>query len=113
MDIARPVVSVPKCRHCQAARATRPRRLCFRCYYTPAVRDRYPSESKFGRRGVGNFCGNAVTPFVPTSAAPGTLEKLAVLEERARLRQALWHPLDARYPGDARTLRAVQSQKVA
>jgi len=113
MDLARPVVTVPKCRHCQGARATRPRRLCFRCYYTPAVRDRYPSESKYGRRGVGNFCGNAATPFVPTSAAPGTLAKLAVLEERVRLRHALWHPLDARYPGDRRTLETLQSQKVA
>ena len=85
------------------AKANRPRGLCFRCYYTPGVRDRYPSTSKFGRRGIGNFCGNAPSPFVPTTAAPGSLEKLAVLEMRARLNQALWHPLDARYPGDQRT----------
>jgi len=113
MDISRPVAIAAPCRHCQAAKATRPRRLCFRCYYTPAIRNRYPSESKFGRRGVGNFCGNAATPFTPTSAPPGTLEKLEVLEQRARLHQTLWHPLDARYPGDARTLQALQMQKVA
>jgi len=28
-------------------------------------------------------------------ALPGTQEKVAVLVERARLHQALWHPLDA------------------
>src|SRR5262249_18830823 len=112
MDTARPVATVALCRHCQGAKATRPRRLCFRCYYTPAIRSRYPPERKFGPRGTGNFCGNPATPFGPTVAAPGTLEKLAILEQRARLHQALWHPLDARYPGDPRTLQALQSQKV-
>jgi hypothetical protein len=32
---------------------------------------------------------------------PGTPEKVAVLRERARLRQALWHPLDAALPRTA------------
>ena len=32
----------------------------------------------------------------PTAALPGTEEKVRVLEERARLGQALWHPLDAK-----------------
>ena len=31
----------------------------------------------------------------PTNARPGTPEKVAVLEARARLRQCLWHPCDA------------------
>jgi hypothetical protein len=30
----------------------------------------------------------------PARAAPGSAAKVAVLEERARLEQALWHPLD-------------------
>ncbi len=30
----------------------------------------------------------------PTDALPGTPEKVAVLEERARRGQQLWHPLD-------------------
>jgi hypothetical protein len=34
----------------------------------------------------------------PTRALPGTPEKVAVLRERARRRQALWHPLDAAIP---------------
>jgi hypothetical protein len=96
------------CQHCHTAKVTRPRGLCWTCYYTPGLKDRYPSESKYAHRGVGNFCGNAPTPFVPTTAAPGTRAKLAVMETRARLNQALWHPLDARYPGDPLPLQALQ-----
>jgi hypothetical protein len=81
------------CRHCHRASVNRPRGLCWSCYYTPGVRERYPSTSKFARRGVGNFCGNA-QPCEPTEAPPGSAEKVAVLEERARMRQQLWHPLD-------------------
>ena len=113
MDVCNPVTVSAGCRHCKTVKATRPRGLCFRCYYTPGVRDRYPSVSKFGRRGTGNYFRNAPSPFVPTTASPGSLEKLAVLEMRARLHQALWHPLDARYAGDPRTLEALQGQKVA
>ena len=83
------------CRHCQKTRSNRPRGLCWSCYYTPGVREKYPSTSKFARRGVGNFCGRAAPPGEPTVALPGTEEKLAVLELRARLKQELWHPLDA------------------
>lgn len=83
------------CQHCQQAPISRPRRLCWACYYTPGVRDRYPSTSKFGRRGIGNFNGRAPLPAAPTGATPGSTEKVAVLEERARLKQSLWHPEDA------------------
>jgi hypothetical protein len=41
-------------------------------------------------------------PAAPTAAAPGTPEKLAALERRAELRQAMFHPADARYAGDPR-----------
>jgi hypothetical protein len=34
-------------------------------------------------------------PSAPTSAPPGSPEKVAVLMQRARLKQALWHPQDA------------------
>ncbi len=83
------------CRNCQQAPVSRPRQLCWVCYYTPGVRDQYPGTSKFGRRGTGNFNGNAPLPPSPTSAIPGSREKLAVLAERAQLRQNLWHPDDA------------------
>lgn len=33
-------------------------------------------------------------PLVPTSAVPGSPEKIAVLAARVRRREGLWHPLD-------------------
>jgi hypothetical protein len=83
------------CRHCQRVPSNRPRGLCWSCYYTPGVRAKYPSTSKFARRGVGDFNGRARLAAQPTSASPGSPEKVAVLEERARLGLSLWHPLDA------------------
>lgn len=84
------------CRHCQRARANRPRGLCWACYHTPGMRERYPITSKCARRGeIEDFTGTAPLPAGPTEALPGTPEKLAVLEERARGRQTLWHPGDA------------------
>src|ERR1035438_4596355 len=83
------------CQHCQQAPISRPRRLCWVCYYTPEVRELYPSNSKFGRRGVANFYGDAALPAFPTEATPGSPEMPAVLEERARLKKSLWHPDDA------------------
>jgi hypothetical protein len=83
------------CRHCQKVKSNRPRGLCWSCYYTPGVRDLFPSTSKFARRGVGNFNRRAKLPSCPTAALPGTQEKVAVLEERALLGVSLWHPLDA------------------
>lgn len=35
------------CRHCSKFKANRPRGLCWKCYYTPGVRDLFPSTSKF------------------------------------------------------------------
>ncbi|MCS6865840.1 MAG: hypothetical protein RMJ56_12690 [Gemmataceae bacterium] len=101
------------CRHCSKSKVNRPRGLCWTCYYTPGVKDQYPPTSKFARRGIGNFCGKAPLPPVPTTAAPGTPEKLAVLEQRARLKQALFHPADARYEGDPRPLEFLREQAAA
>jgi hypothetical protein len=83
------------CRHCNHVKSNRPRGLCWSCYYTPGVRDLYPSTSKFARRGIGDFNGKAPLPPEPTDALPGTAEKVSVLEERARLGLSLWHPADA------------------
>ena len=90
------------CKHCGKAKVNRPRGLCWVCYYTPGVRYRYQSGSKYARRGVGNITGNRPVPAEPTAAPPGTDEKLAIFAERAKLKFALWHPMDARYPGDPR-----------
>jgi hypothetical protein len=59
------------------------------------LRDHYPSTSKFARRGLGIATGRIQLPSTPTRALPGTPEKVAILEERARNHQALWHPADA------------------
>ena len=83
------------CRHCETAPVNRPRGLCWSCYYTPGVRDLYPSTSKFARRGVEDFNGRAIRTALPTGALPGSPEKVAILEQRAQMRQDLWHPQDA------------------
>jgi hypothetical protein len=83
------------CRHCQKTRSNRPRGLCWACYYTPGVREQYPSTSKFARRGVEDCNGILALPPEPTVAPPGSPEKVAILELRARLHQSLWHPADA------------------
>ena len=97
------------CKHCETCNVNRPRGLCWGCYYTPGVKEMYPSSSKYARRGFGNFTGNAPVAPLPTSYAPGTPEKMAVLQERARNKQALWHPLDAKYEGDTRPLKVMLS----
>jgi hypothetical protein len=99
-----------RCRHCSKPKVTRPRGLCWSCYYTPGLRNRYPSTSKFARQGLGNFYCNAPLAPVPTTAVPGTPEKLAVLEHRARMKQAVFHPADARYAGDPRPLQFLRRQ---
>lgn len=38
----------PQCRHCHQAPVSRPRGLCWACYYTPGVKSLYPSTSKHG-----------------------------------------------------------------
>ncbi len=92
------------CRHCHRNRPNRPRGLCWTCYYTPGVRDLHPSTSKFARRGVGDFVGRGLRPLLPTRALPGSPEKVAILEERARLKQDLWHPSDAPMDWESRKL---------
>ncbi len=82
------------CRHCEKVKSNRPRGLCWSCYYTPGVREKFPSTSKFARRGVGNGNRWAELPEL-TDALPGTPQKVKVLEDRARRGQCLWHPLDA------------------
>lgn len=98
------------CRHCSKAKVNRPKGLCWSCYYTPAVRDLYPSTSKYARRVLPNFSGARPAPAAPTTAAPGTPEKVAVLAERARLGQQLHHDHDARHPGDPRPLEFIRQQ---
>lgn len=101
------------CKHCHKNKVNRPRGLCWTCYYTPGVKEQHPSTSKYARRGEGNFNGNAPTPPEPTTAAPGTPEKMAVLAMRAKLKQALWHPDDAQYVNDPRPIVAMLKRRSA
>jgi hypothetical protein len=79
------------CKHCQRPRRQIKRGLCWSCYYTPAIRQLYPPRVIQGH-GLG--CGPVGMPR-PTAAWPGTPEKIAVLERRAKDRRQLFHPDDA------------------
>ncbi len=90
------------CRHCGRASITRPRGLCWSCYYTPGIRERYPSTSRYAVRGLGLDDRRITLPAHPTRALPGSPEKIAVLTQRVRKHQTLWHPDDARLDAEAR-----------
>ena len=95
-DCVSPYLARPLCRHCGLNPAGRPRGLCWGCYYRPGVRDLYGPLSKFGRRGIGaGKLAPRRRPPYPTTARPGSAEKVRVLEERAAAGHLLWHPLDA------------------
>ena len=75
----------PLCGHCGCRFSSRPRGLCWTCYYTPGVRDKYATlGGKYARRGTRNFYGFAPLPE-STVALPGTAEKVQILEHRAGL----------------------------
>jgi hypothetical protein len=93
------------CRHCQIGPVSRPRGLCWSCYYTPGLRDLYPSTSKYGQRGLGNFYAKVPLPALATDAPPGSPEKVLILMQRAQNRQSLWHPEDADAAGPRRKQR--------
>lgn len=87
------------CVHCGGTRnVSRPRGLCWTCYYTPGVRDQYPPLSKFAKYGaqVTTTRNMASKEPVPTDTLPGTEERFRVLEERARNGESLKHPMDAK-----------------
>ena len=85
------------CRHC-GRKANRPRGLCWTCYYTPAVSDRYPSTSKFCTHKPEELLACLGPAAWPTAAPPGSREKVAVLSDRAGDRLELWHALDFAIP---------------
>lgn len=96
-----------RCQHCGTGCISRPRFLCWSCYYAPGVRERYGPVSKYGRRGIGNFVGQGAA-CEPTAAPPGSPEKIRALMQRVRSRQALWHPGDAPNGGAAGGIAAEQ-----
>jgi hypothetical protein len=88
------VVVRPKCRNCGSKFVNRPKGLCWNCYYTPGVRERHESTSKYAFRGIGNGMKGGLKACEPTTVKPGPA-KVAVMAARAEAGEALWHPLDA------------------
>lgn len=82
------------CKHCKKGLVNRPRGLCWACYYTPGVKELYPSTSKYARRGNGG--GMVGLPLAPetTVALPGTAEKVAVMAARSAAGFSIFHPND-------------------
>jgi hypothetical protein len=85
------------CKRCRTRAVTRPRGLCWSCYYTPGVRQQHESGSPYARRGSG-LRGSGAVPASPTDAPPGSREKMRVMHARALRGESLFHPLDNRVP---------------
>jgi hypothetical protein len=93
------------CRHCGYPNVNRPKGLCWSCYYTPGIRELYPSSGPvvrgqdsvagdYSRRGAGLKNALGKEP-APTRARPGTPEKMAVLQGRVERQEFLFHQADA------------------
>lgn len=86
------------CRHCGEGKVNRPRGLCWACYYTPGLREQYPSESRYGswadEGGYRHEFDGPGAPPEPTWALPG-LEKVEVLIRRADRCEELFDRRDA------------------
>jgi len=82
------------CLHCGKFKSSRPRGLCWRCFYSP-TRHLYPPISKFGRRGsIQDAYGRHRKPPAATTAVPGSAEKIQVMSQRAAAGVSLFHPGD-------------------
>jgi len=83
------------CRNCGFRPGNCPRGLCSACYYTPGIRNQYPTSTHFGaRRGLGLGNKLAFLRPEPTDHPPGSPGKVEVLAERVRLGQMLWCDAD-------------------
>lgn len=85
-----------QCRHCRRIRGRRPRGLCWKCYFTPTIRRRYPTRrNQFcDLPRVGDVNRNAPLPTVTSRALPGSAEQLDILERRAAQGLSLFGPRD-------------------
>lgn len=79
------------CQHCDRRPISRSRNLCWSCFYSPGVKERYPPLPRTCR-GPGN--GRRRLPCEPTDAIPGTPEKIRVLMERVARGEELFHEHD-------------------
>lgn len=80
------------CKHCAKKRANRPRGLCWGCYHAPGVKCLYK------RRFVATI-EDLIIPTrmpTPTTAMPGSPEKIEILRQRVEAGEFLFHPMDAK-----------------
>ncbi|HEX5270541.1 MAG TPA: hypothetical protein VFW33_08655 [Gemmataceae bacterium] len=85
----------PRCRRCHEGRVSRPRGLCWNCYYRSGEREQYPVEKpKYLPRPESNLRYPPRLPAEPTSAPAGSEAKILVMIERAGRRESLFHPAD-------------------
>ena len=88
------------CQHCGKPLILRPRRLCWKCYYTPAIREQYPtrrnqySAEPRHRPGEFDLLGRRPRARRRVEASPGSPEKIAELALRFERKQNLWRPDD-------------------
>lgn len=82
------------CVHCGHTPANRGRGLCWCCFYKPEIRALYSPTSKYANRGTGDDFNGGYDLPEPTTALPGSPEKVEILCQRAQRRVSLWHPLD-------------------
>ncbi len=89
---------LPVCIHCRRALAMPRRRgLCDTCYARTNIRSMYPPErrgrqSRFAYEDESIFTDIAADE--PTTALPGSIEKIAILKARAQFCLPLFHPDD-------------------
>lgn len=87
----------PKCVHCKQRLQCRPRQLCWPCYHNPEIRA--STDGSWSKSAYRSPVQSGHKIPEPTIFFPGTLEKVAVLEQRAEAGEILWHPQDARCEG--------------
>jgi hypothetical protein len=93
------------CLHCKERVVVRQSRgLCNVCYDNLSIRRNYPLLNGMGAKSRGHGLQGVDTPTLgrktppwPTTALPGTPEKIVVLEWRASKGYSLWHPQDAKW----------------
>jgi hypothetical protein len=86
----------PACLWCGDQRTVRRRRgLCERCYARKGIRRKFPQIQKSGMGATDrDFTGPAPRPPAPTTAEPGTEDKIEEMGRRADQFQTTDHPLD-------------------
>lgn len=86
----------PVCIHCKRKRSIRARGLCKACYQRLDVRALY-ARSSTKNRGLGRDITNPKPARNWTSAEPGSIEKMAVMQARLMRGEDMHHPLDVHY----------------